>query len=247
MTDPNNETSESTDSEQPLNQTPAPSDAGNNNHNAEGGLAAAESTNGPSANLVAEPSAQTNEPKQSTQKAAGFKGKKNKSKGKPKQDRERKAVVSEKFARTESRGFQLSPDGLLRHFLACRVCCYFLSGVQVLYGRDVVDRMVSEFDGTWMYVPLTRETRTLLHKTYGVRVDEGDFFIEHACEVCCRRFVIDMPEPEDFVATEEDEAVLEEPERREPIIFEQARTREDREPDWGQDKPMMLVEFKHRR
>ena len=164
MTDPNNETIESADSEQELNTS-------------------AEVGEQPLV-LTGSHSVASDEPERKSDKPNP----------KAKKDVERKAVVSEKFSRSESRGFQLTSDGLLRHFLACRICCYFLTGVQVLYGRQVVDRLVHEFDGTWMYVPLTRETRTLLQKTYGVRVDDGDFFIEHACEVCCRRFVIDLPE-----------------------------------------------------
>jgi hypothetical protein len=157
--------------------------------------------------------------------------------------------MPENFSRSETRGFQLTSDGLLRHFLACQVCCYFLTGVQALYGRQVVDRMVREFDGTWMYVPLTRETRTLLHKIYGVQVDQGDFFIEHSCETCCRRFVIDQPEPLDFVEAEDEkeEVELAEPDWQDAVVFEPSRTREERQPDWGKDRPMMLVEFKHRR
>lgn len=250
MTDPNSEMIESADSNQEKNNDLTPDHQINPVKNE----AKDASTGEPDA-TVAPPVKQdsTSTPvdkahkKQRKPKAAANKSKKGKSKGNQKKDFERKSEVSEKFSRKESRGFQLTADGLLRHFLGCRVCCYFLSGVQVLYGREVVNRLVAEFDGTWMYVPLNRETRTLLQKTYGVRVDEGDFFIEHACEVCCRRFVIDLPEPEDYVATDEDDSNLEEPERREPIIFEPTRTREEREPDWEQDRPMMLVEFKHRR
>ena len=191
----------------------------------------------------------------SPQKTEGErKNKKPRQKNKVKKPVKRQSAVSEKFSKSsqgENRRFQLTADGLLRHFLACRVCCYFLTGVQVLYGRAVVDRMVDEFDGTWMYLPLTDETGSLLHKTYDVKVDTGDFFIEHACEVCCRRFVINLPEPADVPlvdeAESEPETDLEEPERREPIIFEPTRTREEREADWGKDRPMLLVEFKHRR
>ena len=222
MTDPKNETVESVDSKQEVN---SPSELGQDAGKSKDGTAPMNQ-------------AETSNP------AAKRKNRKRKPKGQPKKDGGR----TEPAAKSTSRGFQLTPDGLLRHFLACRVCCYFLSGVQVLYGREVIDRMVKEFDGSWMYVPLTQEVRALMHKTYGVQVDDGAFFVEHGCEVCCRRFVIDLPEPEDFIDAEsESEPILEEPERREPVIFEQARTRQEREPDWGRDRPMLMIEFKHRR
>ena len=230
MSDPNNEIAESIDSEQEMNTIQVEPN--------EGETETMNSKAQEEVQAVSSDSAQVANPADKRQ------NKKAKPKGKQRKEGERKEPVS----KTTGRGFQLTPDGLLRHFLACRVCCYFLSGVQVLYGREVVDRMVREFDGTWMYVPLTREVRSLMQKTYGVRVDEGDFFVEHACEVCCRRFVIDLPEPDDVVADENEDAhSLEEPERREPVIFEPARTRVEREPDWGRDRPMLLVEFKHRR
>lgn len=225
MTDPNNEIAEPVDSKGEMNTPQIEADSRD---------AVAKD------NLATESHAVSNDNAQKSDSADKRKNKK----GKPKKEGGHKETVSN----VTTRGFQLTSDGLLRHFLACRVCCYFLSGVQVLYGREVVDRMVREFDGTWMYVPLTREIRSLMQKTYGVQVDKGDFFVEHACEVCCRRFVIDLPEPADYLEPEsEDTQALEEPDRREPIIFEPARSREEREPDWGRDRPMLLVEFKHRR
>ena len=228
MTDPNNEIVESVDSNQETNSQPQEQNK----------VDVVTDDNAPKEEVIPGSNAQ----------ASNLVDKRKNKKRKPRGNQKKDGSRSETVSKSTSRGFQLTPDGLLRHFLACRVCCYFLSGVQVLYGREVVNRMVKEFDGSWLYVPLTQEVRTLMHKTYGVQVDEGSFFVEHACEVCCRRFVIDLPEPEDFVAPDGvNEPNLEEPERREPVIFEQPRTRQEREPDWGRDRPMLRVEFKHRR
>ncbi len=153
----------------------------------------------------------------------------------------------------DSKGFKLSPDSLVRHFLGCRICCYFLTGTQVIYGRDVVDRMVDEFDGKWFSIPLGYETRKLMQQTYGLRLDQQEQYVDFSCEVCCRRFTIEIPENEP-VAVEE--AVLtktddEGAESRIEVEIEAVparRTIEQNVQEWNEGNlPMMRVEFKHRR
>ena len=151
----------------------------------------------------------------------------------------------------DSRGFKLTPDGLLRHFLGCRNCCYLLTGLQVLYGRDVINRMVSEFDGRWFSIPITRETLSLIQKTYGLRMDLNDHYIDYACEVCCRRMTLELPSEEEIV--EESVSVTADSDSRErieiePVAQPERRTIEEQVAEWDAGEVELLkLEFKHRR
>ncbi len=154
----------------------------------------------------------------------------------------------------DSKGFKLTPDGLVRHFLGCRVCCYFLTGTQVIYGRDVVDRLVDEFDGKWLSVPLGYEMRKLMQQTYGMRLDQNEELIDFSCEVCCRRFVVELPEaqPVESVAPSDAQEKQNEPDQErievEPEAIPTKRSIEENMQEWDEDNlPMMRVEFKHRR
>ncbi|MEM8859988.1 MAG: hypothetical protein AAGD96_16790 [Chloroflexota bacterium] len=153
----------------------------------------------------------------------------------------------ERENKRESREFRLTASGLQRHFLACQNCCYFLTGIQVIYGRDVNNRFVDEFDGKWLKVPLSREVKDLLHQTFGIRIDQGATMIDFACSLCCRRFLIELEEIEIPKDVNSQSADSRDQERIEPMVFTEPRSREDRMEDWDRDMPMLLFEFKHRR
>lgn len=149
----------------------------------------------------------------------------------------------------QSKKFQLNSAGLARHFLACRVCCYFFTGVQVLYGRSVVDRLVEDFDGRWLTVPLTSETRALMNKTFGLRLDIHESYVDFACEVCCRRFNVEVDqELETIVENELDNKDS----NKQPQTAEEAlpvrRSIEEQLLEWDTgESPLLKFEFKHRR
>lgn len=189
-------------------------------------------------------------------KSAKPRHRKNKSRGR-KNNQERPSGKRSNTGSTysrDSKGFKLTPDGLVRHFLGCRVCCYFLTGTQVIYGRDVVNRMVDEFDGKWLSVPLGYEIGKLMQQTYGLRLDQNEESIDFSCEVCCRRFVIELPEG----LSVESESASDKTNKKngsdqervevEPEAIPAKRSMEENLRDWDEGNlPMMRVEFKHRR
>lgn len=151
----------------------------------------------------------------------------------------------ERGSKREPREFKLTSEGLQRHFLACQNCCYFLTGIQVIYGRDVNQRFLANFDGKWFQAPLSSEVKQLLEKTFGLGIDNGLLSIDHACSICCRRYVIEL-EPADIPVLISETQAENSPERKEPIIFEEPRTRDERLTDWDANGPKLLFEFKRR-
>ena len=262
MTEPNQEIPETVDSDQDLISAAAEPQAEADNTNSEEAAIEAISDSAEPMKVdeqAEQPQAAPTETEAKEKKPAKPK-KKRKEKKKPKKANLPQPSYKHEYQRRKQRGgdngFQLSPEGLLRHFLGCRICCYFLSGVQVLYGREVVERMVHEFDGKWLEVPLTNETRSLMLKTYGLSLDHGDHYVDYSCEVCCRRFMVDLPEPEAKEMEEVVEATSSTRESHQEMerieTAEEAvpvrRTIEEQVVEWNKgDLPLLLVEFKHRR
>ncbi|MEM9775472.1 MAG: hypothetical protein AAF902_12900 [Chloroflexota bacterium] len=153
---------------------------------------------------------------------------------------------NDRSGKREPREFKLTSEGLQRHFLACQNCCYFFAGIQVIYGRDVNDRFLQNFDGRWFSAPLSKEVKQLLEKTFDLNLDDGSISIDFACPICCRRYVIEnLRSGEDIKSTEAHKEIGSD--RTEPVIFEEPRTREERLADWDSDGPKLMFEYKNRR
>lgn len=76
-----------------------------------------------------------------------------------------------------------------RNFAACDRCSFFLAGYKILHGQESVDAAVEGTDGRWLTLVWDPQTRMLLQKSYGGRLDLELDYYDSQCPVCQRRFV----------------------------------------------------------
>lgn len=79
-------------------------------------------------------------------------------------------------------------------FVACGRCSFFLAGYRVIHGLDSVDEALKKSGGKWLHLRWDAQTKELLHKSYGWKLDIGWYHIEACCPECRRRFVYNEPE-----------------------------------------------------
>lgn len=78
---------------------------------------------------------------------------------------------------------------VVARFAACDRCSYFLSGYRSILEPEALQTAVSEAQADWLPLACTPPVRQLLAKSYGVRVDLDDYYVEGACPSCRRAFV----------------------------------------------------------
>ena len=90
-------------------------------------------------------------------------------------------------------------ERVLRNFVACDRCSFFLAGYRVIHGMDDLERAAREQSEQWLTLSWNGETRRLLQKSYGGRLDVDLYYYDSQCPVCRRRFT--------YKAAEEGEAI----------------------------------------
>lgn len=74
-------------------------------------------------------------------------------------------------------------------FAGCGRCVYFLLGYQSMAGREVLETAVADSDDEWLQLNWLPLMPSLVEKSYGLSIDQGDFYIEGCCPGCQRMFV----------------------------------------------------------
>lgn len=74
-------------------------------------------------------------------------------------------------------------------FVACGRCSFFLSGYRVIHGLDNLEAAVENQSGKWLGLDWNQETRRLVQKSYGGRLDVELYHYDSRCPECQRRFI----------------------------------------------------------
>lgn len=74
-------------------------------------------------------------------------------------------------------------------FAGCGRCAYFLLSYQSTVGQEVLETAVAESDDEWLQLNWIATLPTLVEKSYGTSLDQGDFYVEGSCPNCQRVFV----------------------------------------------------------
>jgi len=85
---------------------------------------------------------------------------------------------------------QRSPlDEVLARFAGCDRCSYFLASYVSVQGQEVLETAVAESDDEWLQLAWIPTMPTLVEKSFGITIDQGDFYVEGSCPLCQRVFV----------------------------------------------------------
>lgn len=84
-------------------------------------------------------------------------------------------------------------DELMADFTACDRCSFFLAGYRALHGLEHLQAVGSQdkADG-WITLKWDSQTRHLVNKSYGCRLDIVASYYDGLCPHCQRRFVIEV-------------------------------------------------------
>lgn len=74
-------------------------------------------------------------------------------------------------------------------FVACGRCSFFLSGYRVIHGVDNLETAAENRSGKWLHLDWNQETRNLVQKSYGGRLDVELYHYDSRCPECRRRFI----------------------------------------------------------
>ena len=80
----------------------------------------------------------------------------------------------------------ITPEKVTSSFLACPRCSFFLSGYKLVH-TDFNPAVESSEDG-WLNLTWDHETRRLVQKNYGYRIDKDTIHFEGICRDCQRVF-----------------------------------------------------------
>lgn len=91
---------------------------------------------------------------------------------------------------------------VVEDFIACGRCSFFLAGYRVLHGLDAL-REAAEASDEWLTLRWDSETKRLVMKSYGSRLDIEFYYFDGRCPECQRRFVIAAEGQEQNAAADE--------------------------------------------
>lgn len=86
---------------------------------------------------------------------------------------------------------------VLRNFVACDRCSFFLAGYRVIHGLENLETAVKNQADNWIALSWNEETGRLLQKSYGGRLDVALYYYDGRCPVCGRRFTYQAGEEEE--------------------------------------------------
>jgi len=81
----------------------------------------------------------------------------------------------------------LTPEKVTASFVVCPRCSFFLSSYKLIQ-PDLNDAVAKSDDG-WLDLTWSHETRSLVLKAYGYRIDEATIHHEGLCRDCQRVFI----------------------------------------------------------
>jgi hypothetical protein len=85
-------------------------------------------------------------------------------------------------------------DQVVRSFVACARCSFFLSGYRVIH--DDFSQAVENSDNEWLELTWNSDTNNLIHKSYGGRIDQDTYHYEGVCSECLRAYQFASPDEE---------------------------------------------------
>jgi hypothetical protein len=77
-------------------------------------------------------------------------------------------------------------DQVVRSFVACGRCSFFLSGYRVIH--DDFSQAVGNIENGWLELTWNNDTNNLIHKSYGGRIGQDTYHYEAVCSECLRAF-----------------------------------------------------------
>jgi hypothetical protein len=85
-------------------------------------------------------------------------------------------------------------DRAVANFAACVRCSYFWGGYRVIVGEEaaeaaVAETAVNESTDGWLTLIWNQAVCKLVHKSYGVLVDDGFYHYEGTCPECRRPYI----------------------------------------------------------
>ncbi|MDT8305944.1 MAG: hypothetical protein RRC07_08420 [Anaerolineae bacterium] len=83
---------------------------------------------------------------------------------------------------------------VIANFVACDRCSFFLAGYKILFGDGQIEDAITASDGHWLLLHWDPQTRHLLQKSYGGRLDMEFDYYDSQCPACQRRFVYEDDE-----------------------------------------------------
>lgn len=85
---------------------------------------------------------------------------------------------------------------VVANFVPCGRCSFFLSGYRTLHGQERLAELASESEGRWLELDWDYQTRELVQKSYGNRLDVAHYYLDSRCPECQRRFMFQEAEQE---------------------------------------------------
>jgi hypothetical protein len=85
-------------------------------------------------------------------------------------------------------------DQVVRSFVACGRCSFFLSGYRIIH--DDFSQAVENSENGWLELTWNNDTNNLIHKSYGSRISHDTYHYEAVCSECLRAFQFDASDEE---------------------------------------------------
>jgi hypothetical protein len=95
-------------------------------------------------------------------------------------------TTSRRKKRSKNTGAK-SPEQVTKSFVVCPRCSFFLSGYKLIH-PDFTEAVEQSTDG-WLDLTWNHDTRRLIQKTYGSRIDKSTAHFEGICRDCQRVFI----------------------------------------------------------
>ena len=104
-------------------------------------------------------------------------------------------VKKSKRRKSKSQPYKVdSNQDIKARFAACGRCCYFLGSYTSTHGEAELETAVLDGVSGWLILTWDQQTRNLVHKSFGVRLDVDFYHYEGCCVACCRQFVYETGE-----------------------------------------------------
>lgn len=102
--------------------------------------------------------------------------------------------MNKKRGRRRKKKAKTDLESVIADFVACGRCSFFLTGYRVLHGKDQLQHAVETSADRWLALKWNHETRQLVQRSYGSRLDIDFYYYDGRCPECQRRFVIGAEE-----------------------------------------------------
>lgn len=104
--------------------------------------------------------------------------------------------MAKKFEHAQQATGKPDTQQVIDNFVACDRCSFFLAGYKVLRGADEIEEAIADSDGRWLQLVWDAQTRQLLQKSYGGRLDMALEYYDSQCPACQRRYVYEGEDKE---------------------------------------------------